>query len=527
MADHDRKPIWSEGTLPAFPQINGDVMVDVAVLGGGLTGVTTAYLLKQAGCRVALLERDRVGGVDTSCTTAHLTVVIDTDLETLVSKFGRDHAQAVWDAGFAAIDQIDTLTEECDTDCEFSWVPGFRHVPFDADDRKVERDITALHDEARVARELGFDVEPVGYTPLVDRPGWRIENQALFHPRKYLRGLAERIPGNGSVVFEHSEVTVTDDPEVLKCGPHTVRTPRLVVATHNPLQGRQATASAAWLQTHLALYNSYVVAARVPKGLEMAPAAYWDTSEPYRYVRVDRDAQGVRLIAGGEDHKTGQEDDTLRRFGALERWVKQLVPDAAVTHRWSGQVIETPDGLPFIGEVTRNQYIATGFAGNGMTFGTLSAMILRDTIAGKPENPWRELFDVHRSALARGPLNYLRENADYPYYMLRDRFAGAATRHLRAVRHGEGRLVDVNGQIVAAYRDDRGRLTVLSPVCTHLGCRVAWNQAERTWDCPCHGSRFSATGAVLAGPAERGLEPVIGLGRESGAGSGRRQSAVT
>lgn len=174
-------------------------------------------------------------------------------------------------------------------------------------------------------------------------------------------------------------------------------------------------------------------------------------------------------------------------------------------------MIETPDGLPLIGKVADGQYVATGFGGNGMTMGTLSAMILRDVIAQRAENPWRGLFDAKRSALARGPIDCLRENADYPYYMLRDRFAGASTRHLRAVRRGEGRLVDVNGQIVAAHRDAHGRLTLLSPVCTHLGCRVTWNQAESTWDCPCHGSRFTSSGEVLSGPAERALDRVEGL----------------
>jgi Rieske Fe-S protein len=214
----------------------------------------------------------------------------------------------------------------------------------------------------------------------------------------------------------------------------------------------------------------------------------------------------VRLIAGGEDHKTGQEPDTRKPYEALARWLASLIPGATITHRWSGQVISTSDGLPFIGEVAPRQYIATGFAGTGMTFGTLAAMIVRDDITGAVPNPWRELFDVHRSAIARGPIDYLRENADYPYYLARDRFAGAATRSLRAVGPGEGKLVDIDGEAIAASRDERGELTLLSPVCTHMGCRVGWNQAEGTWDCPCHGSRFTARGEVLAGPAAHPLE---------------------
>jgi glycine/D-amino acid oxidase-like deaminating enzyme/nitrite reductase/ring-hydroxylating ferredoxin subunit len=510
MTEAAAQPIWDEAPLPTFPTIDRNHTVDVAVIGAGLTGITAALLLKRAGCRVALLERRRVGGVDTGCTTAHLTAVVDTDLTDLVSAFGRDHAQAVWDAGFAAIDQIDTLAAELDIDCDFSWVPGFRHAPPELEGDELQRAVEALRQEAALAHELGFDVEPAPSTPLIDRAGWRIENQALFHPRKYLRGLLEHIPGDGSVVFEHCDVSFTDDPETFVCGDHTVRAPYAFVATHNPLAGRLGTAAAAILQTHLALYTTYAMAARVPKPLDTALAAYWDTADPYHYIRVDRDADGVRLIVGGEDHKTGQESDTRTRFVALEAWLQRLVPSAAITHRWSGQVIETPDGLPFIGEAAPRQYLATGFAGNGMTLGTMAAMIVRDAITDAAPNPWRELFDVNRSAIARGPFDYLRENADYPYYLVRDRFAGAATRHLRAVPRGEGRLVEVAGAIVAASRDDRGKLTLLSPTCTHLGCRVNWNQAEATWDCPCHGSRFTATGEVLAGPAEKPLEHLAG-----------------
>lgn len=507
MADLQASPVWDEIALPSFAPPTRDVAVDVAVIGAGITGITTAFLLKRAGCRVALLDRRTVGGTDTGCTTAHLTAVIDTDLPSLVRSFGRDHAQAVWDAGHAAIHAIETLVTEENIACDFTRVPGYRHVPFDVMGDDADAALAALREEASLARELGFDVELVASTPLVARPGWRIDHQALFHPRKYLQALLERIPGHGSHIFEQCDVSLTDDPEVLSCGAHTVRAPYLVVATHNPLAGRLSAASLATLQTQLALYTTYALAATMPARPEIARAAYWDTSAPYRYVRTELVGNDVRVIAGGEDHKTGQAADTRQPFAALERWFSALAPDATVTHRWSGQVIDTVDGLPFIGEVAARQYLATGFGGNGMTFGTLAALIARDGIAGTAVNPWRELFDAGRSAVARGPLDYLRENADYPYYLIRDRFAGVATRTLRAVPRGEGRLVEVDGQVVAASRDEQGRVTTLSPACTHMGCRVQWNHAEHTWDCPCHGSRFTPAGEVLAGPAQSPLPP--------------------
>jgi Rieske Fe-S protein len=267
----------------------------------------------------------------------------------------------------------------------------------------------------------------------------------------------------------------------------------------------------------LALFTSYACSG-MRRGDDGLLGCYWDTSSPYRYIRVDRTERGLQVIAGGEDHKTGQTTDTRDVYAALERWAASLMDGSSassIDHRWSGQVVESNDGLPVIGEVAERQFVGTGFAGNGMTFGTLTAMMARDAIVGNT-NPWPTLFAPDRSALAHKPLDYLRQNADYPYYLVRDRFAGADSRTLRAVQRGFGRIVEVDGQLVAAYRDKRGSLTTLSPTCTHLGCRVGWNTAEQTWDCPCHGSRFSTEGEVLAGPAEAPLERIdLGSGRTS------------
>ena len=509
MPEYKPKPIWDDDAeFPTFEPLKRNMSVDVAIIGAGLTGITAALLLKEAGCRVALFDRRQVGGVDTGCTTAHLTGVVDTDLTDLVASLGRDHAQAVWDAGFAAIDELEAIVSRLGISCGFARVPGYRHVAFDATDAILARETDRLRAEARLARDLGFDVETVPSTPLVDRPGWRIEDQAVFHPRRYLKGLLEHLAGDGSVVCGQTEVSFTQDPELLSCAGYAVRAPYVFVATHNPLAGRQSAASAAFLQSQLTLFTMYALAAHVPNPLATDPAEYWDTSRPYRYMRTDLDKEGIRFIVGGEDHKTGQVTDTRKPFDALERWFRALVPTADITHVWSGQVIETVDGLPFIGEAADRQWLATGFGGNGMTFGTLAAMMVSDAITGATRNPWRDLFDVHRSAIARGPFDYIRENADYPYYMVRDRMIGPSTRHLRGIPKGEGRLVELDGRVLAASRDDHGRLTLLSSECTHLGCRVQWNEVERTWDCPCHGSRFTDTGEVLAGPAEKNLERV-------------------
>jgi len=497
------KPYWDETELPSYAALDRSIDADVVVIGAGLTGITTALLLEEAGCRVAVVERARVGGIDTGCTTAHLAAVVDARLTDISSRFGRDHAQAVWDAGWAAMRQIDELIERFDIDCDFAWVPGFLHVPTDMDPSKQELEAAKIRREAQLAAELEFDVSFVDSAPLVGTPAMRVEQQAKFHPRKYLRGLLSHLDGGRCRIFENSAASVSEDG--ISVGRHKIRAPWVVMATHNPLAGRQGFLAASVLQTKLALYTSYVVRARLNQPEDAA--LFWDTQSPYHYLRVDHVDGEAFAIAGGADHKTGQLDDPEKCYADVEQWLRRLAPRAEITERWSGQVIETPDMLPIIGTVAERQFVATGFAGNGMTFGTLSAIMARDAVVGA-KNPWQELFDTERTIALRGPWKYLTENLDYPYYLVRDRFAGSKSRSLRSIRPDTGEVVDIEGTAVAAYRGKRGKLTTLSATCTHLGCQVHWNATESTWECPCHGSRFQPTGEVIAGPAEQPLDPI-------------------
>jgi Rieske Fe-S protein len=292
----------------------------------------------------------------------------------------------------------------------------------------------------------------------------------------------------------------------VKVAGRTVRCDDVIIATHNPLVGFAGFAGATLFQTKLAVYTSYVIAGRTPSGA-VPDALWWDTGDPYFYLRLDTHRDFDVVIFGGEDHKTGQRDDTQACYRRLEARLTAILPRVELTHRWSGQVIETPDGLPYIGPSADHQYAATGYAGNGLTFGTLAGIIVSDAILGRP-NPWAELFDPSRKALTRGIWDYLKENADYPYYMIRDRFAGPEARSLRAVKRGQGAVVERQGAKVAAYRDRSGAVALRSAICTHMGCMVGWNTAEQTWDCPCHGSRFKPTGEVISGPAETPLPAV-------------------
>ena len=495
-------PYWqATASFPPFAKLDRDITADVAVVGGGVTGLTAAFLLAEAGKTVVLLERARCASIDTGYTTAHLTMVTDSRLGDLVSQFGAPHAQAVWDAGLAAITEIDRLVREYELDAGFDWVDGYLHAPIDGGSAS---DIRALKLDAELADRFGFEARFVDAVPLAGVAGVRFPGQARVHPRAYLAGLARAANHTRLKIFEHSAAEeFCDDPLWVRANGHTVSCADIVIATHNPVVGISNMAGASLSQTKLALYTSYVIAGRIAKG-RLEDASWWDTADPYRYLRLDPHRDFDVVIFGGEDHKTGQVDDTAACYRRLEQQLRALLPDIEVTHRWSGQVIETPDGLPYIGETDPHQYSATGYAGNGMTFGTLAAMMISDAITGA-KNPWTDLFDPARKAIGRSSWDYVKENADYPYYLVRDRFAAAEARSVRSIKRGEGRIVERAGSKVAAYRDPAGKLTLRSATCTHLGCIVGWNNAERTWDCPCHGSRFTPDGKVISGPAESPL----------------------
>jgi glycine/D-amino acid oxidase-like deaminating enzyme/nitrite reductase/ring-hydroxylating ferredoxin subunit len=477
--------------------------VDVLIVGGGVTGIATAYLLKKAGLRVAVVERERLASCDTGHTTAHLTCVTDKRLHKLKKDFGPQHARAVWDAGAAAIDEIERIVQEEDIACEFSRVPGYLHAPVftgQSDER------ASLKKDARLANEYGFNAAYLDCVPFVNRPGVRFGDQAKFHPLKFLFALAKQIQGDGSHVFENSAIKKFDsERKRARANGYWISYDRVILATNNPLLGESGVMKGMIFQTKLALYTSYVVGARVLRG-SIPIASFWDTNDPYQYLRVDHRGESDYAIFGGEDHKTGQVRDTEICFQKVEKSFLRLAPQAKIEHRWSGQVIVTPDGLPYIGANEADQFIATGYNGNGFTFGTIAAVMARDWITGV-KNPWRDLFSPERKKLRSGLWDYLRENKDYPYYLIQDRFRSADGKSVRAVKRSEGRILKLGRKKVAVYRDARGVVKKMSAVCTHMGCLVRWNPAEKTWDCPCHGSRFSCKGKVLSGPAETPLSP--------------------
>ncbi len=499
--------LWTENvSLPNFSELTGNFNVDVAIIGGGITGVTTAYLLRNTKLAVALLERTQCGSGDTHNTTAHLTSVTDLSLAELLKRFGAEGARNVWDAGKAALIEIEQAVREGEISCDLAFIPSYLLTSLTEND---PRQLTKLRSVEHAAERLGIKTRWWDTDPFFAHPGLGFTNQARFHPLKYLSGLLKEIKKSEHCqIFEHSEVTrSTRDGKKIKLVTNkgTVTCHFLVIATHVPLMGISSMLGAGLFQSKLTPYTSYTLGAKVPKG-SVVDALYWDLSDPYYYARLQPGSDFDYLIFGGEDHKTGQVTDTNDPYSRLETVLHNYAPQAEISSRWSGQIIETHDGLPFIGLSDENQFLATGYCGNGYTFGTIAAMMARDEIL-ESVNPWREMFALKRKPGGSGAWEYLKENIDYPYYLIKDRLIGVKQNgRLDALAPGEGQIMEVNGKRAAVYRKDSGELITLSPVCTHLGCIIHWNSAERTWDCPCHGSRFHPTGEVLAGPAETPLK---------------------
>lgn len=492
--------LWiATAKIPAFEPLQGEVSVDVAIVGAGISGITAAFLLKEAGKRVAVLENRRVARGETGRTTAHLTEAIDARYPTLKRDFGEEGARLAASASRDAIDLIERLAGTLSIDCGFRRVPGFLYS-----ERAKDREMLA--DEAREAAAAGVRCSYVESAPLPFSTAGavRYENQAQFHPAVYLGAVAARIPGNGSHLFEQTQVLrVTEgEPCVVETTRGRVTARDVIVAANVPSNNKF------FIHTKIAAYRSYAIAARVSP--ELIPAGlYWDTDDPYHYTRTHTIDGEEYIIIGGEDHKTGTEERTEGRYEALQRYAREKFGVSDVAFEWSGQIIEPVDGLPFIGRnsLSSRVFVATGYAGQGMTFGTLSAMINSDLILGR-ENRYAALFDATRIKPAASVFDYITENVDFPRYLIEQRVAGrdVEEKELSAVAPGDGKIVEVDGKKFAAYRNEKGELHLLSPICPHLHCDVNWNSAESTWDCPCHGSRFSATGGMLNGPATKDLE---------------------
>ncbi|MGQ0520637.1 MAG: FAD-dependent oxidoreductase [Actinomycetota bacterium] len=499
-ASERNQSVWMR-TEPgdAFPALAGDLRVDVAVVGGGIAGLTTAFLLKQSGASVAVLDGRRIASGSTGYTTAKVTSLHGLTYVELIATAGEEKARLYGEANQAAVGQIATLVEVLGADCDFESQAAFTYTRDAAKRTDVEAEVEA-------AVRLGLPASFVEDTelPFPVEGAIRFDGQAQFHPRRYCLALAGAIAGDGSHVFELSRaVGVDDDDEgaTVRTDAGSVNAHHVVVTTLLPFVDRGAFFAKAQPA------RSYAMAIRVnghvPEGM------YLGIDSPTRSVRPVLIDGERGLVVGGGSHGVGQEDDTGHYYADLEGWARETFDVDDVDSRWSAQDYVTVDKLPYVGRSPRmsRTFVATGFRKWGMTNGTAAAMVLADTISGHG-NPWSELFDATRIGGASAVKKLVEDNVGVAKRLLGGaarRFETSSAEHLAP---GEGGVVKIEGDAVGAYRDPEGTLHGVSLTCTHLGCTVRWNPAETSWDCPCHGSRFSALGAMLQGPAVHDLDVI-------------------
>jgi glycine/D-amino acid oxidase-like deaminating enzyme/nitrite reductase/ring-hydroxylating ferredoxin subunit len=479
---------------PAANPLTAHVTTDACVVGAGIAGLTTAYLLAREGRKVVVLDDGPVGGGETGRTTAHLVCALDDRYFELERLHGFEGARMAYQSHAAATDKVEQIVRETGADCAFHRVDGYLFVPPGEAGDVLEREYDA-------ARRAGLELNWADRAPIRDFDtgrALRFPNQAQFHPLNYLLAVAGTIRAAGGMIFTgaHAQKIVGGkDAHVTTAGGSTVRCGAVVVATNTPVNDLVA------IHTKQGPYRTYVIGARVPKGA-VPRVLLWDTPDPYHYVRIEELPDHDVLIVGGEDHKTGQADDQEERFARLFDWARVRWPMIqSVDYRWSGQVMEPVDSLAFIGRNPldhHNVYIATGDSGNGMTHGTIAGMLISDLIAGR-ENPWSTLYDPSRKSL-RAAGTFAHENANVAAQYA-DWLAKGDVRSVEEIPPDSGAVVRRGIHLVACYRDAGGQVHECSAMCTHLAGVVHWNKLEKTWDCPCHGSRFSPTGEVINGPA--------------------------
>jgi glycine/D-amino acid oxidase-like deaminating enzyme/nitrite reductase/ring-hydroxylating ferredoxin subunit len=485
--------LWLEPEAPArYPDLSRDLDVDVAVVGGGIAGLTTALLLKRGGARVAVLEAARVGEGVTGCNTAKVTALQSTVYSSIRSRHGEEGAAAYGEASLAAVEQVARIAEEEAIDCDLARRPAFTYAADKGELESVER-------EAEAASRAGLDAT---LTDAIDLPypvagAVRLDDQLEFHPVRYARGLAAAVEGGGSHVLERSRVLSVSEgrPCRVRTSGGTVTAGQVGIATHYPLLDRGI------FFARLEPERSYCVAVRVrgplPQGMSISAGATTRSIRSY----------GDLLVVGGEGHAAGASKGTPERFRRLEEFARRHWPVEAVTNRWSAQDPTSYDHLPVIGPYTPASsavYVASGYMKWGLTSGTFAAMILVDLMDGR-DNRWAERFSPNRVSLRSAP-SLAQINAKVGFDFVYDRVRPAETGSTDGIPRGEARVVRYGLGKTGVYRDEDGALHAVSLRCTHLGCLLRFNSAERSWDCPCHGSRFGVDGEVLEGPAVNPLE---------------------
>lgn len=484
--------IWkAKASNPEFPGLEQDIEVDVAIVGGGITGITTAYLLAKKGIQVAVLESMEVGGGTTAGSTGNLYTMVDNRLHHIQAKFDTETAKIVAESRTTAVNLIEQLAQEHLIDCSFKRQPWILYS-----EAKEEKE--TIQKTKKILEAFGLTVEELQTLPLPFPIDYaiKVENQAQFNPAAFVSGLAQKVDKNNCRIYENTPVHHIEkgSPHILLTPNGKIKAPKVVMATHSP-KGVYS------LHTALYPHREYALAAKLKSG-EYPEGIFWSTdSKTHASLRSYKTAEGTFLITVGYHHKVGQEDPDKDYFGDLEKNLKRNYDVESVDYRWSAQHYKPADGLPYIGESTDdNIFVATGFSTDGLTYGVVSAMIFRDLLTGK-ENEWAHIYRAKRFTPVKSAKSFIKENLNVLGEYLKDIPGKADAKMFSEVKVGEGKIVEMNNEKWAVHRNEKGTLFAASAVCTHMDCIVNWNNEEKTWDCPCHGSRFKPTGEVIEGPA--------------------------
>jgi glycine/D-amino acid oxidase-like deaminating enzyme/nitrite reductase/ring-hydroxylating ferredoxin subunit len=499
--DSLQKSLWQDGVNVYVnkPVINSEGIYDVIVVGGGITGVTTALLLQEAGKKCLIIEAANLCYGTTGGTTAHLNTILDTPYTTISKNFSKKASRLVATATADAITLVKENISTYNIDCGYSDAAAYIFADTDMQEKE-------LKDIFEATKEAGVGIAYVQNIPIPSpfTSAVRIEGQAKFHPTKYVFALAEVFEKAGGAIIQHCRVTNVHGKEPLQVETSTgnFRAHHLVYATHVP-------PGINLLHLRCAPYRSYAMSVKLHDNNYPEDLVY-DMYDPYFYYRTQVIGDDRFLIVGGVDHKTGHEENTFRNYLQLEAKIRSLYNVAEITHQWSSQYFEPTDGLAYIGHLPQhsdNVYVATGFGGNGITYSHVAARVLFDKLTGK-EAAYDDLFNPNRIKPVAGFTNFVKHNADVTKEFLGKLFSAAKLNELSGISAGEGKIVSFEGKKLGVYKSEGGELFAVNPVCTHMKCDVKWNPAEKSWDCPCHGGRFDCQGHVLTGPPSSDLEPV-------------------
>lgn len=491
------QPFWLDSTPGTdYPTVKKDLKVDAAIVGGGLVGITSAYLLKKQGLKVAVVEADRIVQATTGHTTAKLTSQHDLCYAKLIKHLGREKARQYAEANESAIHFVAQLIDELGIDCDFSRQSAYVYT-------QSEKYVEQIHQEIEAASSLGLKASYVEKLPLPFpvKAAECFKDQAQFHPRKYALSLAREIPGDGSYIFERSRVVDVHEGSpctIITSGGDKLVADNLIISTHFPFYGGHG-----FYFARMYPERSYALGVRVK---ETFPGGMYITAEnPGRSLRSTPFEENELVIVAGEHHQTGEGTNTNEHYKSLIEFAQQTYQVIDIPYRWSTQDYRTLDDVPYVGRITANSpniYVATGFRKWGMTNSTVSSILLRDLIV-KGESPWADVYNPARFEADPMVKNFVTANIGVAEHLIGDKLKSVPKEV--ELQQGEARVIGSEGEKVGIYKDKKGKTHAVDTTCTHMGCDLVWNAAELSWDCPCHGSRFTYEGEIIEGPALKTL----------------------